>query len=398
MRSPISTVTNSKSVNGAFGYQVGNQLLRAIAERLKQHLRPGDVLCRVGEDEFCFGLKNISETGELTDWINGVMGSFIEAFQIENCDIFMSVCMGIALDTEVNSNAEALLQAADTAMYKAKGRGKGCHQIFNREMTAATLKRLTLETDLQRGIKQQEFITYYQPIVRLATEDVVGFEALVRWRHPQRGLVSPGEFIPCMEETGLVVQVGLLVLQQACEQLHKWHQQGNSDLMMSVNMSVRQFASPTLLVDIDRVLANTGVKPEAIKLEITESALMDNPEMAIALTSELRSRKIGISLDDFGTGYSSLGYLHRFPIDTLKIDRSFVNQMQPGSRNHQVVETIVALSNQLGLGAIANGIETREVLKYLQNIGCEFGQGYLFSRPLPASDIEANILKLSQAR
>nr|WP_317269126.1 bifunctional diguanylate cyclase/phosphodiesterase [Arthrospira sp. PLM2.Bin9] len=391
-------MTNSKSVNGAFGYQVGNQLLRAIAERLKQHLRPGDVLCRVGEDEFCFGLKNISETGELTDWINGVMGSFIEAFQIENCDIFMSVCMGIALDTEVNSNAEALLQAADTAMYKAKGRGKGCHQIFNREMTAATLKRLTLETDLQRGIKQQEFITYYQPIVRLATEDVVGFEALVRWRHPQRGLVSPGEFIPCMEETGLVVQVGLLVLQQACEQLHKWHQQGNSDLMMSVNMSVRQFASPTLLVDIDRVLANTGVKPEAIKLEITESALMDNPEMAIALTSELRSRKIGISLDDFGTGYSSLGYLHRFPIDTLKIDRSFVNQMQPGSRNHQVVETIVALSNQLGLGAIANGIETREVLKYLQNIGCEFGQGYLFSRPLPASDIEANILKLSQAR
>ena len=157
MRSPISTVTNSKSVNGAFGYQVVNQLLRAIAERLKQHLRPGDVLCRVGEDEFCFGLKNIYATGELTDWINGVMVSFTEAFQIENCDIFMSVCMGIALDTEVNSNAEALLQAADTAMYKAKGRGKGCHQIFNREMTAATLKRLTLETDLQRAIAQQEF-------------------------------------------------------------------------------------------------------------------------------------------------------------------------------------------------------------------------------------------------
>nr|WP_321161017.1 EAL domain-containing protein [Spirulina subsalsa] len=376
-----------KLVNGAFGYGVGNELLQSIAQRLKQYLRPGDLLCRVGEDEFCFLLHHVPNADGLIPWIDQVMAGFLSPFQVANCDIFMSVCLGLALEEEVGTSGEALLQAADMAMYKAKLRGKGCSQIFNREMKAATLKRLTLETDLQRALEGQEFITYYQPIIRLTTQEIVGFEALVRWRHPERGLVSPGEFIPCLEETGLVVQVGLVVLEQACQQLQEWHQQGHSDLIMSVNLSVRQFGSATLLADVENVLAKTGVNPWDLKLEITESALMENTTMAIALTEELRSRQIQISLDDFGTGYSSLGYLHRFPIDTLKIDRSFVNQMQPGNRNYQMVQTIIALSHQLGLAVVAEGIETREQLQYLQELGCEFGQGYLFCQPLPASEI-----------
>ncbi|WP_033374299.1 EAL domain-containing protein [Spirulina subsalsa] len=376
-----------KLVNGAFGYGVGNELLQSIAQRLKQHLRRGDLLCRVGEDEFCFLLHHVPSADGLIPWIDEVMAGFLKPFQVANCDIFMSVCLGLALEDEVGASGEALLQAADMAMYKAKLRGKGCYQIFNCAMKAATLKRLTLETDLQRALEEQEFITYYQPIIRLTTQEIVGFEALVRWRHPERGLVSPGEFIPCLEETGLVVQVGLVVLEQACQQLQEWHQQGYVGLMMSVNLSVRQFGSATLLADVEKVLAKTGVNPWDLKLEITESALMENTTMAIALTEELRSRQIHISLDDFGTGYSSLGYLHRFPIDTLKIDRSFVNQMQPGNRNYQMVQTIIALSHQLGLAVVAEGIETPEQLKYLQELGCEFGQGYLFCKPLPASEI-----------
>ncbi|WP_008318297.1 EAL domain-containing protein [Leptolyngbya sp. PCC 6406] len=381
-----------KLVNGAFGYGVGNQLLQAIAHRLKKYLRPGDILARIGEDEFCFLLSDIANLDQLNCWIEAVMSAFKPPFLVANLEIFMSICMGIALDSEVNAGSEALLQAADMAMYRAKLRGKNCYQMFDRQLTVATRRRLTLETDLQRALEHQEFVTYYQPIVRLATQQVVGFEALVRWQHPERGLVSPGEFIPCMEETGLVVRVGLVVLQQACEQLQTWHQQGWPDLTMSINLSVRQFASPTLLADIDSVLAATGVNPAYLKLEITESALMENAEEAIILMEDLRSRQIQISVDDFGTGYSSLGYLHRFPIDILKIDQSFVSQKQVMSRSYQVVETILTLGHQLELAVIAEGIETHEQLQWLQSLGCEFGQGYLFAPPQCSHDIETLIL------
>ena len=301
----------------------------------------------------------------------------------------MTACLGVALGSSSNyQQPEEPLQDADTAMYKAKLHGKGCYQIFDRQMSLAMLNRLTLENDLQRALTHQEFVVYYQPIVNLRTQKVAGFEALVRWQHPDRGMVSPGEFIPCMEETGLIVSVGMVVLKQACQQLKAWQQQGWQDLTMSVNLSVRQFACSTLLADIDQVLAETAVNPACLKLEITESAIMDNAEIAIALTKKLRLRQIQISIDDFGTGYSSLGYLHRFPVDTLKIDRSFVHQIQAGSRNYQVVNTIIILSNQLELAVIAEGIETEEQHQWLQQLGCEFGQGYLFSKPLPAAEIE----------
>ncbi len=377
-----------KLVNGAFGYEVGNDLLKAIAQRLQQQLRPGDILARMGGDEFCFLLHHLDHPAMLESWTQAVFESFAKPFRVANCDFFVSVCMGVALADAATAQPEILLQAADTAMHRAKQQGKGSYQVFDAQLTIATRRRLALETDLQRALEHQEFVTYYQPIVRLATGQVVGFEALVRWQHPKRQLVSPGEFIPCMEETGLVVQVGLVVLRQACEQLRSWHLQGAPDLTVSVNLSVRQFDSPTLLADIDQILATTGVNPACLKLEITESALMQNAEAAIEVMEQLRSRQIQISLDDFGTGYSSLAYLHRFPIDTLKIDRSFVQQIQTNNRNHQVINTIIALSSQLSLPVVAEGVETLEQLQYLQALECEFGQGYLFGKPQPASEIQ----------
>jgi diguanylate cyclase (GGDEF)-like protein len=377
-----------KLVNGSFGHAVGNQLLIAIAQRLQQHLSPNDLLARMGGDEFCFLLHQIYQESSIEPFLQKILQSFTKPFVVANCEIFITVCMGIALGVNSDRKADELLQDADTAMYQAKLRGKDSHQIFDRQMHLTMFNRLILENDLQRALEQQEFILYYQPIIELQNQKLVGFEALVRWRNAERGMVSPAEFIPSMETTGLIVPVGMLIFKQACEQLYIWQQQGWTELTMSVNLSVRQFSCATLLADIDRILAETKVNPTNIKLEITESAIMDSAETAIAITKELRSRHIQISIDDFGTGYSSLGYLHRFPVDNLKIDRSFVSQIQTENRNYHVVDTIIALSNQLGLAVIAEGIETKAQLEWLQNVGCKYGQGYLFNKPLPALEVE----------
>ncbi|WP_055074663.1 EAL domain-containing protein [Pseudanabaena sp. 'Roaring Creek'] len=377
-----------KLVNGSFGHAVGDQLLKAIANRLQQHLQNGYGLARMGEDEFCFLLNQIEDRSSLEAFIHNIFKSFSQPFLVANCEIFLTVCMGIALSRNKDQQPEELLQDADTAMYQAKLRGKESYQIFDQQMHLEMFNRLILENDLQRAIEQQEFILYYQPIVDLQTNKLAGFEALVRWKHPERGMVSPAEFIPSMETTGLIVPVGMLVFKQACQQLRAWQLMGWTEIAISINLSVRQFACSTLLADIDRILEETAVNPAKLKLEITESAIMDNAETAIAITKELRSRQIQISIDDFGTGYSSLGYLHRFPVDSLKIDRSFVNQIQSEGRNYHVVDTIIALSNQLGLSVIAEGIETKEQLEWLQKVQCQYGQGYFFNRPLPASEIE----------
>ena len=371
---------------------IGNQLLIAISERLQHHLRSGDKLARMGEDEFCFLLHHIEDADDLQPFIGHILKSFEAPFSVADFEIFITACLGIALSNHQHSEPEELLQDADTAMYQAKLRGKGSYQLFDPQMHVSMLNRLTLESDLKRALEQQEFILYYQPIINLQTQVIDGFEALVRWKHPVRGMVSPAEFIPYMETTGLIVPVGMLILKQACEQLYLWEHRGWENLSMSVNLSARQFACPTLLADIDHILAETRVNPSLLKLEITESGIMDNAQLAIALTEALRSRQIQISIDDFGTGYSSLSYLHRFAVDNLKIDRSFVNQIQSERRRYYVVDTIIALSKQLGLSVIAEGIETKQQLEWLKNIGCLFGQGYLFDKSLPAAEVEKRYL------
>jgi diguanylate cyclase (GGDEF)-like protein len=382
-----------KLVNGAFGYQLGNQLLQVIAIRLQSYVRPGDLLARVGEDEFCFLITNFLEISIVEDWINSILTGFNQPFNVADCQIFLSVSLGIAQANPNISQPEHLLQAADIAMYKAKLRGKGCYEIFDQRLHQANVERLKLENDLQRAVEADEFINYYQPIINLQTQKIVGFEALVRWEHPERGIVSPQDFIPCLEETGLLMKVGMQILRKACQQLFIWNQHNDAKLNMSVNISVRQFASPTLLMDIDQIITDTKINPANLKLEITESTLMENADVAIYLMGELRKRKIQIIIDDFGTGYSSLSYLHRFPIDFLKIDRSFVSQINTENFNYQVVKTIITLSNQLHLQVIAEGIETFEQWEWLKQLDCEFGQGYLFSRPLSPKWIEDIFLK-----
>lgn len=411
-------------VNGSFGYAVGDQVLVKIAQRLKQYLCPGDLLVRAGEDEFCFLLKTVGDASAVEAFVQQILRSFDRPFLVDCCDIYMTACAGMVMGCDVQpifesavddgstmtslyegdrsemQRAERVLQAADTAMYEAKIGGRGCYQAFDPQMYADILGRLTLESDLQRALKRQEFTLHYQPIVDLTSREIAGVEALVRWHHPTRGMVSPAEFVPCMETSGLIVPLGLMVLEKACYQLYEWQQQEFGALTMSVNLSVRQFKSPTLLADVDRILEKTQVDPRALKLEITESAIMDNVEEAIALTKSLRSRGIQISIDDFGTGYSSLGYLHRFPIDNLKIDRSFVQMLVEhdddtaavGEREYHVVSTIIALSKQLNLSVIAEGIETRQQMLSLRRLGCQFGQGYFFSKPWAVVETEKNSL------
>ena len=381
-------------VNGSFGYLFGDKLLVAISNRLQQLIRSGDILARLGEDEFCWVVNPVTEANATTidSVIQKVSNSFCKPFLVEGIEIYMTITMGIAFSQKPYQTAVQLLQAADTAMYQAKLKGKGSVQIFSPQMHAQVQQRLTLEADLQRALNNQEFTAFYQPIVQLDTLKVVGFEALVRWQHPEKGLLPPGIFIPSMETTGLIEPVGILILKEACQQLKIWHQRGWPELTMSVNVSPRQFSSPNLLDDIDRVLAETRVNPTCLKLEITESAVMDSVENAIALTRELQSRQIQMSIDDFGTGYSSLKYLNYFSVNNLKIDRSFINEFTSENNHYPIVNTIVALAQELGLSIIAEGIETQQQLLWLQNLKCNFGQGYFFSKPLPPNEIEQKYL------
>ncbi|AFY61981.1 EAL domain-containing protein [Synechococcus sp. PCC 6312] len=381
-----------KLVNGSLGYLVGDQLLTAIATRLRQLLGPGDLLARMGEDEFCYLKLNVASLSQLKPFLAEIQHRFQAPFSLPNAEIFMTASLGITFSDRSTLGPEELLKNADIAMYQAKQKGRGSYQLYDHQMHLAIVHRLTLESDLQRALDRQEFIIYYQPIFSLKTQEISGFEALIRWQHPSRGTVSPGEFISCLETTGFIVPVGLLILRQACAQLQQWHRSGYPDLTMGINISIRQFACPTLLDDIDQIISETQVNPAYIKLEITETCIMENAETTIALTQQLRARQIQISIDDFGTGYSSLSYLHCLPVNTLKIDRCFVAGITPSTTNYQVVKTIMLLSQQLGLDVVAEGIETESEQAYLLALGCQFGQGYFFDRPLPAAMVAEKYL------
>jgi len=288
---------------------------------------------------------------------------------------------------------EYLLRDADTAMYRAKALGESRYQVFDTAMHTLARQRFQLETDLRLAVKREEFFLNYQPIICLETGIITGFEALVRWHKPLAGLISPGEFIPPAEDTGLIVPIGLWVMREACRQLRIWQDEidkGASlpklSLTMSVNLSVKQFGQPNLIDKIDEILQVTGMRSENLTLEITESAIMDNPESARVILEELRTRQIKLSIDDFGTGYCSLSYLHRFPVDHLKIDRSFINRIGNNGENHEIVEAIINLAKNLGMSAIAEGIETTQHLQLLRKLGCHEGQGYLFAKPLSSRE------------
>lgn len=380
-----------KTVNDSLGHSIGDDLLVQMAKRIEGCLRPGDIAARLGGDEFTILLDEISDIGDATRIAERLQEEITRPFTLAGHELFPSSSIGIALSSPNYEHGEDLLRDADTAMYRAKSQGRALHAVFDEAMHAHALSLLRLETELRRALERENFLVYYQPIVDLPSGDLKGFEALIRWKHPERGMISPGDFIPLAEDTGLIIPLDHLVLREACTQVRHWQKAFSLPLTISVNLSSKQFAQPDLVAQIEGTLASTGLPANTLKLEITEGVLMDNPETAATMLHQLRKLGIRLSIDDFGTGYSSLSYLHRFPLDTLKVDQSFVRRMNEEGENAEIVRTIVALARNLNMDVIAEGIETRAQMEQLREMQCESGQGYYFSRPLPAPDAEALI-------
>ena len=377
-------VDRFKVVNDSLGHVTGDQLLVVISQRLQVCLRPGDTIARLGGDEFTMLLDDIKSANDASLVAERIQRELALPLNLNGHEVFTSASIGIALSGIGHDQPESLLRDADTAMYRAKSLGKARHQLFDTVMHTQALSLLKLETDLRRAVERQELRIHYQPIVALATQRITGFEALVRWQHPERGLVSPAEFIPVAEETGLIIPIGHWVLYEACRQMQAWQEQLSvkQPLAISVNLSVKQFIQQDLIEQIDQILQQTGLDVQNLKLEITESVIMENTESATIMLSQLRALGIQLCMDDFGTGYSSLSYLHRFPINTLKIDRSFISSMSMNSENLEIVRTIIALARNLNLDVTAEGVETAEQLAQLRALQCEYGQGYFFSKPV----------------
>lgn len=378
-----------KVVNDSLGHLVGDELLVLIAHRLSCYVKPKNTLARLGGDEFAILLTEIPDFHSVITLSDQILQCFSQPFNLERHEIFINASIGIVIGNSDYDEPEHLLRDADTAMYRAKALGKGQYHLFDPVMHTAALERLQLETDLRRGIEQQELVVHYQPIVCLNSGKISGFEALVRWRHPQRGLVPPNLFIPIAEETGLITAIGYWVLSESCHQLRTWQKQDLIDpnLFVSVNLSVKQFAQPNLLEQIDQVLVHSQLNPDCLKLEITESAIMDNHQDVATILKELRKRHILISIDDFGTGYSSLSYLHSFPVDTLKIDKSFVQRLNLESENIGLIPVIISLAKTMNMNVVAEGIELPEQLEILRELNCGLGQGYFFAKPLPGEEL-----------
>jgi diguanylate cyclase (GGDEF)-like protein/PAS domain S-box-containing protein len=379
-----------KVINDSLGHMIGDQLLIESARRLERCLRPGDTVARLGGDEFTILIDDIKDESEAIYVAERIERELTKPFALSGREVFTTLSIGIAPSTTGYERAEDILRDADTAMYRAKSLGKARHEIFDKAMHARAINLLQLETDLRKAIEREEFFIQYQPIVDLDTFSLRGFEALVRWRHPERGFVSPIDFIPVAEETGMIIQIGEWVLREACRQIQRWQVIFPSDppLFISVNLSGKQFTQDDLIHEVSYILNETKIDPHSLKLEITESMVMENVEAATEMLKQLRALGVQLSIDDFGTGYSSLSYLHRFPIDTLKIDRSFVTQMSENNENAEIVRTIVMLAQNLSMDVVAEGVETNEQLALLRKLGCENGQGYFFSRPLDVAGAE----------
>src|SRR2546423_495104 len=379
-----------KIINDSLGHMIGDQLLVGIARRLESCLRPGDTVARVGGDEFTIVLEDLQEETEAIVVAERIQKELTVPFILGGREVFTTVSIGIAPSSTGYEEPEEILRDADTAMYRAKSLGKARHEVFDKAMHAFAMNLLQLETDMRRALDRQEFFVQYQPIVSLDTFKLRGFEALVRWRHPERGMISPLDFIPVAEETGQIIQIGHWVLKKACHQMRRWQRRFPSDppLFISVNLSSRQFTQPDLIGQVKGVLDETKLDPRSLKLEITESAVMENIETATEMLKQLRALGVQLAIDDFGTGYSSLSYLHKFPIDTLKIDRSFVIRIVDNNENIEIVRTIVMLAQNLGMDVVAEGVETNDQLALLRKLDCENGQGYFFSKPTDVSGAE----------
>jgi len=380
-----------KVVNDSLGHMTGDQLLIGVARRLEGALRHVDTVARLGGDEFVILLEDIEDINHATRSAERIQSQLREPFILDSSEVFTSASIGIAVSTAGYSRAEDIIRDADIAMYRAKASGKARHELFDEAMHGRAVELLKLETDLRKAVDREEFRLYYQPIVSLDSGEVVGFEALIRWMHPARGLTYPAAFLPLAEETGLTALMGAWTLREACGQLKSW-QNGPAlgrDLWVSVNLSSRQLLQPDLTKVVAQTLSEAQIDPACLQLEVTEGIIMDDPEAATAVLIGLRSLGVRLPIDDFGTGYSSLAYLHRFPISSLKIDKSFVKNVDSGGEDEVIVRTIVNLAHNLDMDVIAEGVETEEQRLSLKALGCEYGQGFLFSKAVPAEQATA---------
>jgi len=373
-----------KDVNDNLGHFAGDELLRAVARRLEACLRPEDTVARLSGDEFAILLESITEASDAGRVAERIEEALSFPINLAGAEVVTSASMGIVTSSMAHDQPEQLLRSADMAMYRAKAAGRARYEMFDRTMHTDALERLQLETDLRRAVELGEFRLHYQPLVSLKTGRITGLEALVRWNHPTRGLVHPGDFIPIAEETGLIVPMGRWVLDEACRQMKEWHQlhPRPESLSIGVNLSVKQFSQPDIVDQIASALASSGIDPRSLRIEITESAIIDKGKTSGAILQRIRDLGVQIYLDDFGTGYSSLSYLHGLPIDAIKIDRAFVSNMDTDEKNLRLVRTILTLAEIVGVRAEAEGISTAEQLRELRSLSCEQGQGYLFSAPI----------------
>ena len=379
-----------KQVNDSFGHPVGDQLLQAVAERLGSQIRACDTVARIADDEFCIAVTGVKTTHAAGEVAQKLLDAFAHnPISIIDSEIFITLSIGISIYPVDGLNTTTLLKNADAALHQAKSEGRNNFQYYAEQMNATAWQRLKLETELRRALEREEFVLFYQPKVDMDSGKIVGVEALLRWQSPQRGLVAPGEFIPLLEDTGLILPVGEWVLRAACKQARAWQAAGIPDVHIAVNLSTLQFKQPDFAGLVLGILKENGLDPAlgTIELELTESLLMNNAESAVETLLNLHAAGIQFSIDDFGTGYSSLSYLKRFPINSLKIDQSFVRDLSSDKEDEAIVAAIIALGHSLGLKVVAEGVETEAQHEQLRNKGCNEMQGFLFSRPVPESEM-----------
>ena len=378
-----------KIINDSLGHLMGDKLLIEISRGIQSCLGSTDTLARFGGDEFIILLENIANSQTAEKLAEDILQTFTLPLTVDGQDIFAGVSIGIAVSNHSYQKPDDILRDADIAMYKAKTSPNRGYKLFDAEMHAQAMLTLRRETALRHAWQQRDFLIYYQPIVDLKSQEIVSFEALVRWQHPTEGIIPPSVFVPIAEEIGLITPLGQWVLYEACLQLHKWRTVYNPYLRMNINLSTKQFIHPNLIQQIDYVLTTTGVEATALNLEITESMAMNKSSISSNILQKLKNKGIGLSIDDFGTGYSSLSYLHHLPVDVIKIDRSFISRIGPDDKDSNVAQSIINLAHNMGLKVVAEGIETKYQLDCATKLGAEYGQGYFFSRPLSQEQVNA---------
>jgi len=382
-----------KRINDSLGHAVGDEVLVAAAKRLRMALQPTDTVARLSGDDFGVLVSDISSRSSLLSLAEWLQQELASPFRVRGHEIYLSSSIGIALAQDTRGRGDDVLQAAGIALDRARLDAKGKRVIFNASMARHAAQTLTLESELRHAVERGEIVPYFQPIVDLQTGHIAGFESLLRWRHPERGLISPGDFIPAAEESGLILDLGRHALKASCRQMAEWVAKlgHRAPGHVSVNLSGRQLDDHTLVADIEATLRETGLDGSRLKLEVTESMILGNPEQTASILMDMKRLGVALSIDDFGTGYSSLSYLHRFPFDTIKIDKSFVTAMETRVENREIVRTITVLGHNLGMDLIAEGVERQETVQTLRSLGCEYGQGFLFARPQDAEQATALI-------